>query len=290
VILVAGGTGRLGTLVVRRLVERGEGVRVLTRDRGAAEHLGREVDVAVGDVRDRTSLSPAMADVDVVVSAVHGFLGPRGTSPRTVDRDGNTNLIDAAATVGAELVLLSIVGAAPDSPVELFQMKHVAEQRALSSAVPTTIVRATAFLELWIELLNQTAGHSGRPMVFGRGDNPISFVSVIDVAALVDLVVHDQRTRGQILEIGGPEALTFNELAGAVQASAGRPGAARHLPPPMLRAVAATIGRLHPQLRRQAITALAMDRDDMTLDPEPIRARYPTLPRTRRDDVLALAR
>jgi NADH dehydrogenase len=290
VILVAGGTGRLGTLVVRRLLERGERVRVLTRRPASADHLGDEVEVAVGDLRDPASLHAAVAGVDVAVSAAHGFLGPRGTSPTTVDRDGNANRTAAAGSVGAELVLVSIVGAAADSPIELFRMKHAAEQRALASAVPTTVVRATAFLELWIELLEQTAGRSGRPLVFGKGDNPISFVSVTDVAALVDLAIHDRSTRGEVLEIGGPDALTFNELAAWVQAAAGRTGAARHLPPPMLRVVAATVGRLHPQLRRQTTTALAMDRDDMTLDPAPLQARYPQLPRTRLQDVLAVAR
>ena len=41
-ILVAGGTGRLGTLVVARLCRRGPDVRVLTRDRDARHaHLAR---------------------------------------------------------------------------------------------------------------------------------------------------------------------------------------------------------------------------------------------------------
>ena len=43
-------------------------------------------------------------------------------------------------------------------------------------------MRATAFAELWIDVLGKTAARSGRPVVFGRGDNPINFVSVADVA------------------------------------------------------------------------------------------------------------
>jgi NADH dehydrogenase len=41
-------------------------------------------------------------------------------------------------------------------------------------------------------------------LVFGRGDNPVNFVSVKDVAALVDHVVTDTSTRGSVYEIGGP--------------------------------------------------------------------------------------
>src|SRR6478735_12531415 len=107
-ILVAGGTGRLGSLLVRRFAERGQEVRVLTRDRSRAEHLGGSAcAVVVGDVRDPSSLEPAMVGVDVVVSAIQGFAGPGRVTPATVDDQGNVNLIDAAAATGADVVLMS---------------------------------------------------------------------------------------------------------------------------------------------------------------------------------------
>jgi uncharacterized protein YbjT (DUF2867 family) len=287
VILLAGGTGRLGTLVVGRLVDRGLGVRILTRDATRAAPLASDrVEVVTGDVRDRETLGRATAGVDVVVSAVHGFVGPRGISPATVDRDGNANLVDAARVAGAEFVLMSTVGASADHPMELFRMKHAAEQRASASGVPTTVVRAAAFVELWIELLGQTAARSGRPLVFGRGDNAINFVSVVDVAALVERAVTDPSTRGQVLEIGGPDNLTFNELARAVQKAAGRSNSPRHMPPAMLRLMAGTIGRVKPQLGRQARAALVMDRVDLTFDAAPIHSLYPDLPSTAVADVL----
>jgi uncharacterized protein YbjT (DUF2867 family) len=288
VILIAGGTGRLGTLLVERLVNRGLPVRVLTRDCARTEHLTSELVTLVrGDVRDPASLVGATAGVEVVVSAVHGFTEPQANSLAAVDRRGNANLIDAAKGAGAEFVMVSTVGAAPDSPMELFRMKHAAEQHATTSGVPTTIVRTTAFLELWIELLRQTAGRSGRPLVFGRGQNPINFVSVADVAAVAEHVVIDSATRGNVLEIGGPENLTFDQLARAVQTAAGRTAAPRHVPPPMLRLMANTIGRVKPAVGRQARAALVMDRSDMTFDPAHTHQLYPNLPCTTLADVLA---
>jgi NADH dehydrogenase len=288
VILVAGGTGRLGTLLVSRLVNRDLPVRVLTRQPARAEHLaGDLVTVVSGDVRDPESLAPATAGVDVVVSAVHGFTDPHGSSLAAVDRDGNANLIEAAKRAGADLVLMSTVGAISDSPLELFRMKHAAEQHAARSGIPTTIVRATAFLELWIDLMNQTAARSGRPLVFGRGQNPINFVSVSDVAAVVDQAVIDPTTRGKTLEIGGPDNLTFDQLAQAVQTAAGRAGTPKHIPPLMLRLMANSIGHLKPELGRQARAALAMDRTDLTFDATRLHQLYPNLPYTALADVLA---
>ena len=282
-VLVAGGTGRLGTLVVRGLASRGVDVRVMTRDPKRAAHLvGEGVEVVTGDVRDPVSVTSAVAGVDAAVSALHGFAGPGGVSPVTVDRDGNSHLIEAARAAGAEVVLMSAVGAAPDSPFELFRMKHAAETVLAASSVPSTVVRCTAFVELWFDLLVNTAGRSSRPLVFGRGHNPINFVSVRDVAALVERVTTDQTTRGQTLEIGGPDDITFDELARMVMAQRGSPLSPRHVPPVALHIMAATIGRLRPELGRQARASLAMDQSDMTFcaGVNDARARFPDLPCT----------
>ena len=286
-VLVAGGTGRLGTLVVTALAARGMNVRVLTRELHRAAHLaGVCVDIVAGDVRDPASLAAAVAGVDVVVSAVHGFAGPGGVTPASVDRDGNVHLIAAARAVGAEVVLMSVVGAAPDSPLELFRMKHAAETALAASGVPATIVRATAFFELWIELLSSTAGRSNRPLVFGRGQNPINFVSVRDVAALVDHVVTDHASRGQTLQIGGPDNLTLDQLARMVAANRGEATTPRHVPRAALHAMAATVGRIRPELGRQARAALVMDRDAMTFDDHTTRALFADLPRTSATELL----
>lgn len=286
-VLVAGGTGRLGTLVVSALAARGAKVRVMTRNPRRASQLAAEhIEVIRGDVRDPASTAAAVADSDVVVSAIHGFAGPGRVSPATVDRDGNITLIEAARAAGADVVLMSGVGVAADSPMELFRMKYAAEAALAASAVPATIVRATAFLELWIDLLRRTAGRSNRPLIFGRGQNPINFVSVRDVAALVELVVMDPATRGQTLEIGGPENLTLNQLARLVAGSRGAATAPRHLPPAALRTIAATIGRLRPGLGRQVRAALAMDTDNLTFEHDDVRARFAELPCTSAEDIL----
>ncbi len=279
-ILVAGGTGRLGRALTARLTRRGLPVRVLTRDPARAASLaGQGVEAVTGDVRDRGSLPAAVSGVSVVVSAVHGFAGSGGVSPATVNQRGNINLIDAARDAGARIVLMSVVGAAADSPMELSRMKYAAEQYLRAGAADWTIVRATAFLELWIEILTKTAARSGRPVVFGRGNNPVSFVSVTDVAALVEHAVTDPGARGRILEIGGPD-LTLNRLAAAVQAAAGRSGASRHVPPAVLRIMGGTLGRVRPELGRMAAAALIMDRAAPAHDMTSVRRAYPDLPCT----------
>ena len=186
-VLVAGGTGRLGSRLANRLARQGHQVRVLSRGlTPRACELDDGIEVVRGDVRDARTLTEPMRDVEVVVSAVQGFQGPGGVSPASVDRDGNLHLIEAAEGVGASFVLLSVIGAAADSRVELFRMKYAAEQRLRASRCRWTIVRADAYAETWRDLMEQTAGSSHRPLVFGDGDTPVSFVSIDDVLPLVE--------------------------------------------------------------------------------------------------------
>jgi NADH dehydrogenase len=267
-ILVAGGSGRLGTLIVRRLRARGLSVRVLTRDRRRTAHLeDSRVEIIEGDVRDGSSLGAAMAGVGTVVSAIHGFGDIGSVSPASVDRDGNRNLVNAAAAAHAGVVLMSIVGASADHPIELFRMKHAAEEHLRASGAPWTIVRATAFAEFWLDLLDRTAGASGRPVIFGRGSNPINFVSVVDVAALVERAVVDPSARGATFQIGGPRNVSFNELAAALQKASGRTAPPRHVPRTLLRLLAAALGPVHPNRARQMRAAIAMDTLDFTFAP-----------------------
>ncbi len=265
-IAVAGGTGRLGTRLVRRLVDRGLQVRVLTRDPARAQHLaGCAAEIITCDVRDRASVPVALQGVTTVVSAVHGFAGPGRVTPASVDRDGNANLVDAASEVGADVVLMSVVGASPEHPMELFRAKHAAEEHLRASDVHWTIVRATAFVELWADIMR-------KPIVFGRGENPINFVSVEDVAAVVERGVIDAGLRGQVIEVGGPQNLTFNELARLLQQVRGHSAKVRHVPRGLLRAVA--------PFARQPRAAIAMDTVDMTFDAAAARRAFGAQPMT----------
>lgn len=271
-IAIAGGTGRLGSLLARRLAEQGLGVRVITRDPARAAHLqDLSLEIVTADVRDRAGIRSALEGARIVVSAVHGFVGPGRVSPDSVDREGNVNVIDAASELGLDVILVSVVGAAAEHPMELFRAKHAAEQHLVASRARWTIVRATAFIELWEEIM-------GRQIVFGRGENPINFVSVHDVAAAVERAVLDAGMRGQVIEVGGPRNLTFNQLAALLRRVHGRSGSVRHIPRALL--------RLTAPFSRQVRAALAMDTIDMTF--HPTRADPASKPPT--DPVEALAR
>jgi NADH dehydrogenase len=203
-----------------------------------------------------------------------------------VDRAGNANLIGATARTGAAFALVSVVGASSGHPIGLFRAKHAAEDALRASGIPWTVVRATAFMETWGTIMSRPLQASGKTMVFGHGDNPINFVSATDVAALVGLAATDPSLRGQVFEIGGPDDLTFNQVAAIVQDAAGRHGTVRHIPRSALRAMACLTTAIKPALARQARAALAMDTLDLTFDSKAVRREFPGVPNTDMPSVL----
>ncbi|HEX5614449.1 MAG TPA: NAD-dependent epimerase/dehydratase family protein [Acidimicrobiia bacterium] len=67
-VLVTGGSGYFGEILVRRLLARGDAVRVF--DLHAPSAVDERVEVVVGDVRDRDSVRAACSDVDVILHNV----------------------------------------------------------------------------------------------------------------------------------------------------------------------------------------------------------------------------
>ncbi|HYT88517.1 MAG TPA: SDR family oxidoreductase [Gemmataceae bacterium] len=107
-VLVAGATGGVGKLVVRRLRLLNVPARILTRDRQRAARLG-DVDVVEGDALVRGDCARAVADCDAIVCTLGDRTVPQGRP--IVDGDGIVNLIDAAAAAGSQrFVLVSSLG------------------------------------------------------------------------------------------------------------------------------------------------------------------------------------
>jgi uncharacterized protein YbjT (DUF2867 family) len=276
VILVTGGTGHLGTELIPRLSAHGGGVRVLTRDVvRARQRLGEGPELARGDVRDPESLAAAMRGVAAVVSAVTGF-GPGGSGPRVVDFEGNVNLIRAAESAHVRrFVLLSMHDARADHPLELARLKSRAEDAVRASRLDWTIVRPTAFMALWAGIVGDPIVNKGKTMVFGKGDNPINFISERDVAHFVELAIFDPNLSGAALEIGGPDDLTFNQLVQQIVVAAGRKAAVKHVPLPVMRVAQLLLKPIKPDIAAMIRAGVAMDTMNMRFDATELQRRFP---------------
>jgi uncharacterized protein YbjT (DUF2867 family) len=196
-ILVTGGTGTLGTAVVRRLGDRGRPVRILSR-KARADRDG--VEYVVGDLSQRTGLDEAVAGVDVIVHCASATKG---------DADAARNLVKAATQAGRRphLVFISIVGV-EGVRFGYFQAKLAAEKVVVDSGLPWTIQRATQFYDY---ILNGTRSLTRFPVVPVPKDFKVQAIDVNEVAErLVDLAL--QPPAGHAPDLGGPEVSTWADM------------------------------------------------------------------------------
>jgi uncharacterized protein YbjT (DUF2867 family) len=198
-ILVAGGTGRTGRIIVQKLLALGEQPRVLARDTAAAQNLlGDKPLLFHGDVRDPTSLAPALEGCSTLISAI-GSRSPVGPNcPKRVDYTGVANLVDAAqaAGVGRFILISSIAVTQPDHPMNRFgkvlHWKRQGERHLEASGLTYTILRPGG--------LTQTPGDQ-RQLIFGRGDQTSGIVSRADVAEACLQALARPASAGVIFEL-----------------------------------------------------------------------------------------
>lgn len=112
--LVTGGTGFVGSALVRQLLERGEEVRALVRKGSDLRNLeGLEVELVYGDLRDREALRQALKGCQRLyhVAASYRLWSPNPKELYEVNVEGTRNILEAAGEEGLErIVYTSTVG------------------------------------------------------------------------------------------------------------------------------------------------------------------------------------
>lgn len=203
-IVVVGGTGLVGTQVVHTLSERGHDVLAASPRTG--------VDTVTG-----TGLSEALRDADVVVDVTN--------SPKVDDAEAlsffgasTAQLLDAEDRMGVgHHVALSMVGTEGLAPQSgYFEAKLLQENMIGAGPVPYTIVRATQFFEFLYALADSATEGDTVRLPKAR----IQPIASADVARSLAIAATGDPVNG-IIEIGGPETFTLNEVIGTALTARG---------------------------------------------------------------------
>lgn len=277
-ILIVGGTGALGSATARLLLQRGQEVRVMTRDPQRATALKEMgADVVQGDLRDKASLVQACAGVDGVSAAAHSIMGRGAEASSKVDALGHKWLINAAQEAGVKhFVYTSAFGVSSTHPAAFYRIKYEVEQYVQHSGLTHTILRPTAFMDSHAHMLiGQPILETGKVSLFGQGENPRNFVAAQDVAQFAVLALTTPQMAGEIVEIGGPENWTNMEVVRLYERLSGKQAKVSHVPLGLLRVMAGVIRPFHPGLSQVMTSSVWFDTTDQTFDPRPTLRKYP---------------
>ncbi len=246
--LVTGGSGYFGEVVVQRLLERGDSVRVF--DLVDNEDRPKHVELMRGDVRDRAAVRRAMQGVEVVHHNVAQVpLAKNRHEFWSVNVDGTRIVLDEALKAGVRKVVLvssSAIYGVPDSnPVTLAtrpspreaygRAKLEGEEYAKTvtgRGLSVSVVRPRTILghgRLGIfQILFEWVRKSRPVYLLGSGHNRYQFVHADDLAAACLLA--DGRKENDVLLCGTDRFGTMRELLEGLVAHAGSHSSVRSLP------------------------------------------------------------
>ncbi len=214
-VLVTGGTGDLGSKLVRRFAARGDMVRVLSRKPKPSDAT---TEWARGDMETGQGLAEAVHGADLVVHAATGA----GLRPKA-DPPGTKNLLDACKAAGTpHFFYISIVGI-ERLPLAYYKAKLECERLIEESGVPSSNLRATQFHALLDGFLRNGMLPALGKVPFVRLIPKAFKFQPIETGEVADRMVEysAQGPSGRLPDLGGPEVLNFGEMAEAWKKATG---------------------------------------------------------------------
>lgn len=218
-VLVTGASGYIGGRLVGRLLEQGSAVRCLARtpaklgDRPWTGHP--DVEILKGDAGDAECLHRALRGVKTAYYLIHSMLAA-GADYGTEDRRIAQTFAEVAAAEGVEqIIYLGGLGETGEGLSEHLGSRREVEALLASTGVPVTVLRAAMILgsgsasfEI-LRYLTERLPVMVTPRWVGTRCQPIAVRNVLQylVAAKDTPAV-----RGQTLDIGGPDVLTYEQL------------------------------------------------------------------------------
>jgi uncharacterized protein YbjT (DUF2867 family) len=264
--LVTGGTGFVGPRIVHALREREQPVRALVRrptERSAATLASWGSELVQGDLGDAASLRRAVEGAEVVVHLVSIRQGSDEDFRRVMDR-GTRDLVAAAKEAGVgRFVLMSALGTSEETKdlVPYYRSKWAMEQTVRGSGIEHVIFRPSFVFARdggILPTFRRLARVAPVTPIIGSGQQRIQPIWLDDVAAYFAAGVDKPEAANTTFELGGPDAVTWNEFWERLKRALGQRRPSVHVPTRLMRLNALVTERLpgNIPLTRDLLTML----------------------------------
>ena len=231
-ILVTGGTGRIGRHLLAALLEKGESVRAIVRNEERAMYLPKGIEPFYADITKKESLLNAFKGIEKVVHLAGSVdYSADAEVMHKLNVDGTRNILEACPPNLKRFVHISSISVygyrlahvPADENTECWpgnqygKTKMLGEREALSfaSKLPVIVLRpgivyGDGFDEGYTGVFEML--ERGSMPILGDGDNTIPFVHVDDVVSAIMLALETEVRSGSVYNIIGKEQLTQREI------------------------------------------------------------------------------
>ena len=248
-VTVFGGSGFVGTQVVRALAKRGWRVRVAVRRPALAQDLRLSGDVGQiqpvrCDITRPADVEAALKGADAAVNLVGLLFEAPGRKFAQAHVEGSRTIAETCAANGIErFIHISAIGADSGSEAAYGRTKGEAEEAILAALPTATVLRPSIVFGAGDGFLNRFAAMAttspALPLI-GGGRTRFQPVFVGDVAEAVARAIVSPEARGKTYELGGPAIWSFKDILKYILRETGRSRVLAPLPV----FVAATMGRV----------------------------------------------
>jgi NADH dehydrogenase len=251
-LFLTGASGFVGSSLLARLSEDSARRIICLGRRKPTVSPARNVEFLEGDLLNRASYAAALQGCDTVLNLAAATGKKSPAEYFRVNRDGTEALAREARCAGVQRFLhVSTIAVKflDKSRYYYAQSKEQAEAVVAQSGLRWTIVRPTIVLGPNSPVLEALSSLSALPVVpvFGDGRALVQPIFVNDLVECLVAVLDDEQLDGRTLEVGGPEALSIEDLLLRIRrAQGGGKAPIIHLP---ARPIAALLGWLEPFLR-----------------------------------------
>lgn len=210
-VVVTGATGRIGRLVVLRLLERKVSAVAFVRDPRKAEGLERAgAKLVQGTLEDETSLREGVAGADTVVLNVAG---------ESLAEQASIAIRAARAAGVRKVVLVSSARASLDGPTESTRLHARADETLRASGLTFVILRPHSFMQ---NLLASVGSIRAGKLFSGTGAGKLGFIDVRDIADSLVAAATSESWNGLTLDLTGPESIDYTTVAAVISRTLGR--------------------------------------------------------------------
>ncbi len=242
-VLLIGASGQLGSAVLGQLLKTGQECRAFVRTTSRFISPNSElVQVVHGDLADFSSIDRACIGIKTVISTASSIVPRKGDQFGSDEVANYRHLIEACQQHNVEhFIYISAFSSPHDELIPEFKIKRQIEQLIVESGITFTIFRAAAFMDIYYAVMGSslamdgvaqptllrgfwltklysrlTTGlleNTGIALLPGNGKARQAFICIHDVAAFMVKAVSASTAKNRIIELAGPEALSWENVA-----------------------------------------------------------------------------